>query len=103
MMTDPNNTKNKEFGTINAHQTTFDSWMEKMKNKTLCCGLAIFALLCSGCAYEPVKPWHWEILSQDRAQPISDALEFAADDHIYFSKEAAHGGQSVSGGGCGCN
>ena len=31
------------------------------------------------------------------------ALESAVDAHIYFSKEAATGGMSVGGGGCGCN
>ncbi|HWA68407.1 MAG TPA: DUF4266 domain-containing protein [Rhizomicrobium sp.] len=31
------------------------------------------------------------------------ALQAAADDHIYFSKEAASGGRGFAGGGCGCN
>jgi hypothetical protein len=31
--------------------------------------------------------------------PVDNAL----DEHIYYSKEAASGGQGVGGGGCGCN
>ncbi|HTP75341.1 MAG TPA: DUF4266 domain-containing protein [Rhizomicrobium sp.] len=31
------------------------------------------------------------------------ALQAAAEDHIYFSKEASSGGRGFAGGGCGCN
>jgi len=57
----------------------------------------------SSCAYEPVKPWHRDVLSKEMAQLIPDPLENESDEHIYFSKEAAKGGQGVGGGGCGCN
>lgn len=57
----------------------------------------------SGCAYEAVQPWDRDILAQDKAQLVSDILENDADEHIYFSKEAASGGQGLGGGGCGCN
>jgi Domain of unknown function (DUF4266) len=30
-------------------------------------------------------------------------LQSAAEDHIYFSKEASSGGRGFAGGGCGCN
>jgi len=60
-------------------------------------------LLCNACAYERIKPWHRDILAQDMAQLVPDALENEADEHIYFSKEASKGGQGVGGGGCGCN
>jgi hypothetical protein len=36
-------------------------------------------------------------------QIVSDPIEAAADEHIYFSKEASSGGQGFGGGGCGCN
>jgi hypothetical protein len=36
-------------------------------------------------------------------QLVSDPIEQATDDHIYFSKEASSGGQGFGGGGCGCN
>jgi len=64
---------------------------------------ACLLLLSTGCAYEPIKPWHRAQLSEDRAQLVPDRLELEADEHIYFSKEAAKGGQGVGGGGCGCN
>jgi len=64
---------------------------------------AVFLILATGCAYEPIKPWHRDVLSADGAQLVPDALENESDEHIYFSKEAARGGQGVGGGGCGCN
>ena len=67
------------------------------------CFLITAILFCSACAYEKVKPWHRNVLAQDMAQLVPDSLENEADEHIYFSKEAAKGGQGVGGGGCGCN
>jgi len=32
-----------------------------------------------------------------------DGLEARFMSHVYFSKEAASGGDGVGGGGCGCN
>jgi len=63
------------------------------------------AILCGlgACSLEPVEPWNRDILAQKKMQLIPDALESYADEHIYFSKEASSGGQSVGGGGCGCN
>lgn len=67
--------------------------------------LLFFVLVCqiSACAYEQVKPWQRDLLAEDQAQLVADPLEAAADEHIYFSKEAASGGSGVGGGGCGCN
>lgn len=36
-------------------------------------------------------------------QPDRDPLGGAMADHMYFSREAAQGGNGVGGGGCGCN
>ena len=72
--------------------------------KTFAKLLVIVALLlCNACAYEKIKPWHRDLLSQDLALLVPDTLENSADEHIYFSKEGAKGGQGVGGGGCGCN
>ncbi len=50
-----------------------------------------------------VKPWERGDLARPdmlvAEQPLTDGLE----DHTYFSKEAASGGRSFGGGGCGCN
>ena len=55
----------------------------------------------AGCA--GVEPWDRDVLARPDMQIVSDPLEAAVDDHIYFSKEASSGGQGFGGGGCGCN
>jgi len=63
--------------------------------------LALLAL--GGCSLEPVRPWDRDLLAQPEMQLVPDAMQNFFDEHIYFSKEAASGGQGVGGGGCGCN
>jgi len=58
-------------------------------------------LLLDGCA--GVQPWDRDVLARPEMQIVSDPVEAAADDHIYFSKEASSGGKGFGGGGCGCN
>ena len=60
-------------------------------------------LLLGGCSSLGVKPWEHELLAKPAMQLNSSPLEASADDHTYFSKEAATGGRSFGGGGCGCN
>jgi hypothetical protein len=55
----------------------------------------------AGCAR--VEAWDRDVLARPDMQIVSDPSEAAADDHIYFSKEASSGGQGFGGGGCGCN
>jgi hypothetical protein len=50
-----------------------------------------------------VEPWDRDVLARPEMQIVSDPIEAAADEHIYFSKEASSGGQGFGGGGCGCN
>ncbi|HHS84353.1 MAG TPA: DUF4266 domain-containing protein [Gammaproteobacteria bacterium] len=57
----------------------------------------------TGCSFEAVRPWERGILAQKKMQIPADKLEAFSDEHIYFSKEAASGGQGIGGGGCGCN
>lgn len=63
----------------------------------------IVVFVFSGCVFKPVKPWERDILAQDKMKLDPNPIETALDEHIYFSKEAASGGQGVGGGGCGCN
>lgn len=63
--------------------------------------LLLGCALLAGCA--PVAAWERGTLARPEMAFESDALEGALDDHIYFSKEASSGGNSTSGGGCGCN
>ena len=60
---------------------------------------AIAAL--AGCV--GVQPWQRGTLAKPEMAVVSDPVSAAADDHIYFSKEATSGGRGVAGGGCGCN
>jgi hypothetical protein len=59
------------------------------------------AVALAGCA--SVEPWDRDVLARPDMQIVSDPIETAADEHIYFSKEASSGGQGFGGGGCGCN
>ena len=60
-------------------------------------------LSCSACAVESVKPWDRDLLAKEEMQLTPDPIETFVDEHIYFSKEGASGGQGIGGGGCGCN
>lgn len=59
------------------------------------------ASLLSACA--GVNPWERDILAKDEMQVVSEPVDTAFDEHIYFSKEASSGGAGFAGGGCGCN
>ena len=75
----------------------------EFRNALLIILLLVLALASSGCVFQSVKPWERDILAQDKMKLDPDPIESALDEHIYFSKEAASGGQGVGGGGCGCN
>ncbi|HEX5056402.1 MAG TPA: DUF4266 domain-containing protein [Gammaproteobacteria bacterium] len=62
---------------------------------------AVAALAASGCS--EIKPWQRNILAQPEMQMDPDPMDTYADEHVYFSKEAATGGRGIGGGGCGCN
>jgi hypothetical protein len=73
-----------------------------MKKTTTFFGtVALLAALAAGCA--AVKPWQRGTLADPIMQAGRDPLGQAMIDHVWFSREAATGGQSVGGGGCGCN
>ena len=55
----------------------------------------------TGCAH--VKPWERGTLADYTMRPDRDPLKNALGEHMWFSREAASGGRSVGGGGCGCN
>lgn len=67
--------------------------------KPLLAVLMIAAL--SGCAN--VKPWERGYLAKPEMSLEGDKNDARYYQHIYTSKEAAHGGYGVGGGGCGCN
>ncbi|HJN89216.1 MAG TPA: DUF4266 domain-containing protein [Verrucomicrobiota bacterium] len=63
--------------------------------------LTLGALALSGCA--TVKPWERDTLTDYTMRPDRDPLGSLLAEHMWFSREAASGGRSVGGGGCGCN
>ncbi len=68
--------------------------------------VAVIALLVliSGCtSLSSVKPWEKGVLSRPEMTFEKDPQDAAFSEHIYFSREAASGGNGVGGGGCGCN
>ena len=69
--------------------------------KWLLAVMAILLPLAGGCA--TVKPWQREALADPIMQPGRYPLAASQLEHAYFSREAASGGGSVGGGGCGCN
>ena len=73
--------------------------MKTLVVKILLSGL--LSLLLWGC--DTVEPWEKGALAQYTMLPDRDPLEAAMSDHIYYTREAAHGGTGVGGGGCGCN
>jgi hypothetical protein len=65
---------------------------------------ALLVLTASGCGLQQVQPWEREHLSRPEMQWDAGLVEEKAmRDHTYVSKEAASGGASIGGGGCGCN
>ena len=65
--------------------------------------IAVLIPITACSSMDTVKPWDRDLLAKQSMQPVPDYFENFYDEHIYFSKEASSGGQSVGGGGCGCN
>ena len=64
--------------------------------------LAVLAAPMAGCSLGP-KPWEKDLMARREMQVDPYPLQTAAEDHVYFSKEASSGGRGFAGGGCGCN
>ncbi len=63
--------------------------------------LALMVVSCAGCT--TVQPWEKGVLAKPAMTFEYDAMDAMYAEHTYASKEAAAGGNGVSGGGCGCN
>lgn len=64
---------------------------------------SLVLVACNHFKPEQVKPWQRKTLARSDMQLTPSPSQEFLDEHIYFSKEAATGGKSVGGGGCGCN
>jgi len=72
--------------------------------RRLAAALLLAALPALGaCAHIGAQPWQRDILARKSMQLAREPAIMAFDEHTYFSKEAASGGRSFDGGGCGCN
>jgi hypothetical protein len=67
----------------------------------LLAGLAVLLGLSAGCVN--VQPWERDALAHDSMRPDRDPTTLTLREHMWYSREAANGGRSVGGGGCGCN
>ncbi|MEM7386368.1 MAG: DUF4266 domain-containing protein [Verrucomicrobiota bacterium] len=72
-----------------------------MKRTLLLLSLGLPAILLSSCAVVP----HIDkaFLADYTMKPDRDPVGISMTEHMYFSREAAYGGNGVGGGGCGCN
>ncbi len=59
--------------------------------------------LCASCSGIGPRPWEKDLMAKPEMALTPYPLQTAADEHIYFSKEASSGGRGFAGGGCGCN
>ena len=73
-------------------------------SRSLELAVAAFALIAlAGCALAPPKPWEKGDLARPSMRFDADPLAARLTQHIYQSREGAAGGDTVGGGGCGCN
>jgi hypothetical protein len=63
--------------------------------------IALIAVIAAGCA--TVEPWQRGYLARPDMSLAAGPGTGRVLDKTYASKEAAVGGDSVGGGGCGCN
>ena len=70
-------------------------------------GAVALALVASsmmaGCSIQEVKPWQRGTLAQAEMGWDPDPMLASYRRHVEFSKEAATGGATLGGGGCGCS
>lgn len=73
------------------------------RNIVIALTLVALGTTASGCASIGPKPWEKDLMARPEMQMSNSAQQIAAEEHIYFSKEASSGGRGFAGGGCGCN
>ena len=77
--------------------------LHRLKSRIALAGALLAAFLCSSCTSLGPKPWEKDLMARPEMQLNAYPLQMAADEHVYFSKEASSGGRGFAGGGCGCN
>ncbi len=74
-----------------------------MRHPLLIILMAGASISIAGCTAIGPKPWEKDLMARHEMLVDAYPLLTAADEHIYFSKEASSGGRGFAGGGCGCN
>lgn len=74
--------------------------MRKKMKSTLAMSMVALAAMLSGCA--TVEPWERGNLAKPQMALNPHPLQSSLSTHVYNSREAASGGDSAGGGGCGC-
>lgn len=72
-----------------------------MSVSRLCAAFLVLALC--ACAGTAPKAWERGHLAQPEMAWDPDPATASQREHTYASKEAASGGATIGGGGCGCN
>jgi hypothetical protein len=64
----------------------------------------IFAVIFSAlmCACSSVEPWERGKLAKEQMAPNPHPVQSKLRTHVHNSREAASGGDTAAGGGCGC-
>ncbi|MCC6207316.1 MAG: DUF4266 domain-containing protein [Gammaproteobacteria bacterium] len=66
------------------------------------CTLSTLALVLMLSACSTVEPWERGALAKPQMASDPHPLQSSLSTHVYNSREAASGGNSAGGGGCGC-
>ncbi len=78
-----------------------DGWL--IRRVSIAALISSLALIGAACTSIGPQPWEKDLMARKEMQVDTHPLLTAAEDHIYFSKEASSGGRGFAGGGCGCN
>ncbi len=75
----------------------------RIANRALLVAALLAVVACTACTEVGPRPWEKDLMARPEMQLTPYPLQTAADEHVYFSKEASSGGRGFAGGGCGCN
>lgn len=79
------------------------TWLALPHNEAMRSALVVIGALLLGACGQLPQPWEKGLLARPEMAFDADPLEARFNDHVYTSKEAATGGASAAGAGCGCN